>query len=93
MVDQFYFPVLNSRGKLEYFVANTSILIFITIKCYQYPVVSLTDNFTDSANNFALKARRKTLGAPDIFAALEDMEFEEFIPKLKDYLEGSNLTP
>lgn len=41
-----------------------------------------------SANNFALKNKRKTLSAGDVFSALEDMEFEEFIPELKDCLEG-----
>ena len=71
--------------------ANANTFTFIVCKCHQHLVVSLTDNFADSANNFALKAKRKTLGAPDIFAALEDMEFEEFIPKLKDYLEGNKI--
>lgn len=41
-----------------------------------------------SANNFALKNKRKTLSAGDVFSALQDMEFEEFIPELKDCLEG-----
>ena len=44
-----------------------------------------------SANNFALKAKRKTLGAVDVFSALEDMEFETFIPELKECLEGMSL--
>ena len=44
-----------------------------------------------SANNFALKAKRKTLGASDVFSALEDMEFETFIPELKECLEGMGL--
>lgn len=43
----------------------------------------------NSANNFALKNKRKTLSAGDVFSALEDMEFEDFIPELKDCLEGS----
>lgn len=42
----------------------------------------------NSANNFALKNKRKTLSASDVFSALEDMEFEEFIPELKECLEG-----
>lgn len=37
-----------------------------------------------------MKNKRKTLSAGDVFSALEDMEFEEFIPELKDCLEGSN---
>lgn len=41
-----------------------------------------------SANNFALKSKRKTLSAGDVFSALQDMEFEEFVPELKDCLEG-----
>lgn len=43
---------------------------------------------TACANNFALKAKRKTLGASDVFSALEDMEFETFIPELKECLEA-----
>ena len=41
-----------------------------------------------SANNFAVRAKRKTLSATDVFSALEDMEFEQFIPELKECLEG-----
>ena len=41
-----------------------------------------------SANNFALKSKRKTLNATDVFSALEDMEFEHFAPELKEFLEG-----
>ena len=41
-----------------------------------------------SANNFALKAKRKTLSANDVLSALEDMEFEHFVPELKECLEG-----
>lgn len=44
--------------------------------------------FLYSANNFALKSKRKTLSAGDVFSALQDMEFEEFLPELKDCLEG-----
>lgn len=42
-----------------------------------------------SANNFALKSNRKTLSAGDVFSALEDMEFQEFVPELKECLEGN----
>ena len=41
-----------------------------------------------SANNFAIKSKRKTITASDIFQALQDMELEEFIPELKECLEG-----
>ena len=44
--------------------------------------------FVCSANNSALKHKRKTLGANDVFSALDDMEFQEFIPELKECLEG-----
>jgi len=43
-----------------------------------------------STNNFALKGKRKTLSASDVFSALEDMEFEQFIPELKECLEGAH---
>lgn len=39
-----------------------------------------------SANNFAQKQKRKTLTAPDVFEALEEMEFEQFIKPLKESL-------
>jgi len=38
---------------------------------------------TSCANNFALKGKRKTLAANDIFQAMEEMEFERFVPELK----------
>ena len=44
-----------------------------------------------SANNFALKSKRKTISANDIFQALEDMELEDFVPELKDCLEGQHV--
>lgn len=41
-----------------------------------------------SSNNLALQAKRKTLAANDVLSALSDMEFEEFVPELKTFLEG-----
>ncbi|XP_027049543.1 DNA polymerase epsilon subunit 3-like [Pocillopora damicornis] len=41
---------------------------------------------TSCANNFAQKQKRKTLTAPDVFEALEEMEFEQFIQPLKESL-------
>ncbi|EDO37307.1 predicted protein [Nematostella vectensis] len=41
---------------------------------------------TSCANNFALSHKRKTLQATDVISALEDMEFEQFIPQLKQDL-------
>lgn len=41
-----------------------------------------------SANNFAMKAKRKTLNAGDVLAAMEEMEFERFMEPLKEALEG-----
>jgi len=38
---------------------------------------------TSCANNFALKGKRKTLAANDIFQAMGEMEFERFVPELK----------
>ena len=43
-----------------------------------------------SANNFAMKAKRKTLNAGDVLAAMEEMEFERFLEPLKEALEGQN---
>lgn len=42
---------------------------------------------TSCANNFAMKAKRKTLTGQDVLAAMEDMEFEKFIEPLKENLE------
>ena len=42
-----------------------------------------------SSNNFAIKAKRKTLTAGDVFNALGDIEFEQLVPDLKQFLEGS----
>ncbi|PFX18489.1 DNA polymerase epsilon subunit 3-like [Stylophora pistillata] len=41
---------------------------------------------TSCANNFTQKQNRKTLTAPDVFEALEEMEFEHFIKPLKESL-------
>ncbi|KAK7912673.1 hypothetical protein WMY93_012884 [Mugilogobius chulae] len=42
---------------------------------------------TSCANNFAMKAKRKTLNAGDVMAAMEEMEFERFLEPLKEALE------
>jgi len=41
-----------------------------------------------SANNNALKGKRKTITANDVYSALSEMEFEEFIDPIKGELEG-----
>ena len=45
-----------------------------------------------SANNYALKGKRKTLNAADVFAAMKDMEFEEFIEPLERSLQGKYMS-
>lgn len=42
---------------------------------------------TSCSNNFALKAKRKTINAQDVIASMEDMEFEHFQDPLKQCLE------
>ena len=46
---------------------------------------------TSCANNFALQQKRKTLKDTDVLQALEEMEFEQFVPQLKEYLESFKL--
>uniref|UniRef100_A0A9J8BF42 DNA polymerase epsilon subunit 3 n=1 Tax=Cyprinus carpio carpio TaxID=630221 RepID=A0A9J8BF42_CYPCA len=41
-----------------------------------------------SANNFAMKAKRKTLNAGDVMSAMEEMEFERFLQPLRQALEA-----
>jgi len=41
-----------------------------------------------SANNFAMQHKRKTIGAPDVFEAMTEMDFGQFIEPLKKNLEG-----
>ncbi|KAK1787778.1 hypothetical protein P4O66_016263 [Electrophorus voltai] len=43
---------------------------------------------TSCANSFAMKAKRKTLNAGDVMAAMEEMEFERFLPPLREALEA-----
>ncbi|XP_014664821.1 PREDICTED: DNA polymerase epsilon subunit 3-like [Priapulus caudatus] len=43
---------------------------------------------TSCANNNALKSKRKTLTGQDVFSALDEMEFDHFIPELKTTLEA-----
>ena len=44
-----------------------------------------------SANNYTSKAKRKTIIPADIFSAAEDMEFKEFVPEMKESLEGTSM--
>lgn len=44
-----------------------------------------------SANNFAMKGKRKTLNASDVLSAMEEMEFQRFVAPLKEALEGGDL--
>uniref|UniRef100_A0A3Q1GDW5 DNA polymerase epsilon subunit 3 n=1 Tax=Acanthochromis polyacanthus TaxID=80966 RepID=A0A3Q1GDW5_9TELE len=46
---------------------------------------------TSCANNFAMKAKRKTLNAGDVMAAMEEMEFERFLEPLREALEGQEM--
>lgn len=41
------------------------------------------------ANNYALKAKRRTLAAMDVVEAMKDMEFEAFVEPLKAALAGT----
>ncbi|XP_027762828.1 DNA polymerase epsilon subunit 3 [Empidonax traillii] len=43
--------------------------------------------FFPSANNFAMKGKRKTLNAGDVLSAMEEMEFQRFMVPLKESLE------
>ncbi|KAL0965117.1 hypothetical protein UPYG_G00277020 [Umbra pygmaea] len=43
---------------------------------------------TSCANNFAMKAKRKTLNATDVMSAMEEMEFERFLQPLRESLEA-----
>ncbi|KAK6195329.1 hypothetical protein SNE40_000785 [Patella caerulea] len=43
---------------------------------------------TSCSNNFALKAKRKTINAADVISAMEDMEFEQFVEPLQECLEA-----
>lgn len=48
-----------------------------------------TPDLITSANSFAMKAKRKTLNAGDVMSAMEEMEFERFLPPLREALEGN----
>ncbi|KAK7491678.1 hypothetical protein BaRGS_00017131, partial [Batillaria attramentaria] len=43
---------------------------------------------TSCSNNYALKAKRKTISAQDVLQAMEEMEFEQFIDPLTQALEA-----
>ncbi|XP_039630889.1 DNA polymerase epsilon subunit 3 [Polypterus senegalus] len=43
---------------------------------------------TSCANNFAMKGKRKTLSAGDVLTAMEEMEFQRFLPPLREALEA-----
>jgi len=41
---------------------------------------------TNQANQFCQKAKRSTISADDVLAAVQELEFDEFLPELQDYL-------
>lgn len=43
---------------------------------------------TSCANNFALKAKRKTLTGQDVMSAMGDMDFESFVEPLQESLDA-----
>jgi len=43
---------------------------------------------TSSANNFAMKAKRKTLTGQDVLSAMQEMDFEKFVEPLTECLEA-----
>lgn len=43
----------------------------------------------DSANNFAMQHKRKTISGQDVLDAMKEMEFERFVEPLKRSLEGT----
>lgn len=51
--------------------------------------LTVTTNLITSANSFAMKAKRKTLNASDVMSAMDEMEFERFLPPLREALEGN----
>lgn len=86
-LSEYYFLDLSS----QMFVAITvgvsiadNISIFLTVHM-SYSVFVLYA--TSCANTVAQKNKRKTLTAPDVFTAMEEMEFETFLEPLKDSLE------
>ena len=52
----------------------------VAIKCLEF--------FPYSANTYAVKGKRKTITPYDLFQAVEDMELQEFLPEMKECLEG-----
>ena len=47
---------------------------------------------TSCSNNFAMKAKRKTINANDVISAMDEMEFDQFEDPLKQCLDGNRLT-
>ena len=47
---------------------------------------------TSTANSIAKKHNRKTISAPDVIQAIEDIEFDQFIPPLQEALENFKRT-
>jgi hypothetical protein len=48
----------------------------------------LTLTLSFSANSHAIKGKRKTIMPNDLLRAVEDMEFTEFLPEMKECLEA-----
>ena len=43
---------------------------------------------TSAANDICKEAKRQTISAEDVFSALQDLEFGELLPPLKEALDG-----
>ena len=60
--------------------------LMCTVKSCQFSIPP--PSFFCSSNNFALQAKRKTLAASDVLSALNDMEFDQFVPELERFRGG-----
>lgn len=46
---------------------------------------------TAAANDTCKEKKRQTLTADDVFSALEELEFQEILPQLKEAFEGEHV--
>ena len=58
----------------------------------QYPFLSLFTHahlqVSSAANDICKDGKRQTISSDDVIKAVEELEFSELVPQLKEYLEG-----
>ena len=82
------FLLFSKRSCLQLLSSNLCNYLIICGN-YLLEIFSWIANCVDSANNFAMQHKRKTISGQDVLDAMKEMEFERFVEPLRRSLEGT----